>query len=71
MSNIKERLLGAITVMTDEQALALWNRIALEYVPEVEPDKWDLKMLEDIKNDPECREFLTEEEARKIIDGAE
>ncbi len=29
-------------------------------IPEKEPDEWDLKMLEEIENDPECHEYLVE-----------
>lgn len=52
MSNIKELIIGAITVMSDDEANKLWNVILKEYnqnwenIEEVDPDEWDLKMLD-------------------------
>ena len=36
MSNVKERLLGAITVMNEEEAMRLW-----EFVLELSGNGWD------------------------------
>lgn len=33
----------------------------------VEPDEFDIKMLESIKNDPDCSEFISSEEAMNEI----
>lgn len=68
MSNIKERLIGAITVMSDEQALQLWQRLVLESAPEVEPDEFDLKMLNAIENDPDCHTLATEKDVEDMLD---
>lgn len=63
MSNIKELIIGAITVMSDDEANKLWNVILKKYnqnwenIEEVDPDEWDLKMLDEIKKDPECKKF--------------
>ena len=33
----------------------------------VQPDDWDLKMLDDIKNNPDCNMFFDYESARKEL----
>lgn len=68
MSNIKERLIGAITVMSDEQALQLWHRLVLESAPEIEPDEFDLKMLNEIQNDPDCHTLATDDEVKNMLE---
>mgnify|MGYP007069852127 FL=1 len=67
MTAIKERLIGAITMMDDEKAQALWDMIVIHYapkkwedIPEEEPDAIDLQMLEEIDINPECHEFIKE-----------
>jgi len=63
MNATKERIIGAITVMDNRDADRLWNIISTQFtspwdnIKEVEPDEWDLQMLKDIENDPECKEF--------------
>lgn len=54
MSAVKERLIGAITVMSEERAKALWDAIVLGSVPAEEPDEIDMKMIAEIEDDPEC-----------------
>ena len=56
MSAVKERILGAITVMTDADAAAVWNFITDQFsnhswdnIEEIEPDEWDRQMLNDIR----------------------
>lgn len=50
--------------MNNEEAEKIWNIIVKEFsdpwsnIDEEEPDEWDLKMLDDIKNNPECNEFV-------------
>ena len=64
MENIKERIIGAVTVMSLDEANKIWDIILKEYsnswedIEEIEPDEWDIKTLEDIENNPECREFV-------------
>lgn len=41
-----------------------WNNI-----PEEDPDEIDLAMLRAIETDPECKEFLSAEESRKVLWG--
>lgn len=74
MSNIKERLLGAITVMTEADAYNLWLYIEnqhkeknLDDIEEVEPDEVDLKMLDEYENDtdPEKDETYSLEDCKK------
>ncbi|QNO17733.1 hypothetical protein [Caproicibacterium amylolyticum] len=67
MSNIKERLIGAITVMSEEQAQALWNKLVLDSAPETEPDEFDKKMLDAIEHDPDCHEFASDEEVERML----
>lgn len=73
MSAVKERILGAITVMNENDAQKLWNIIiekfgvSWENLEEVEPDDWDLQMLQEIKTNPECNEFVSEKEAMKEL----
>lgn len=63
MSRVKERLLGAITVMDEESAARLWDYVLemsnhdWDSIEEVEPDETDLRMLEMIQDDPDCRSF--------------
>lgn len=74
MGNIKERLLGAITVMSDEEAETIWSFIlqrhqidVWENIEEVVPDEIDLKMLDEAKRDPDCREFVSEKTAKREL----
>lgn len=76
MKALKERILGAITVMNDNDISRLWGIIADEFgnnetdwdsIPEEEPDEIDLQMLKEIKEDPDCREFVSSSEAEKIL----
>ncbi|WOC31354.1 MULTISPECIES: hypothetical protein [Caproicibacterium] len=69
MSNIKERLIGAITVMPEEQALALWNKLVLSSAPEVEPDDFDKMMLDAVEQDPDCHELASNEEVERLLHG--
>lgn len=63
MSNIKERLLGAITVMDDASAMQLWDFIlemsgsGWSSIEEVEPDEIDLQMIREVQSNPDCQEF--------------
>lgn len=33
----------------------------------ITPDEWDLKMLSDIKTNPDCKEFISADEAMKEL----
>ena len=73
MSAVKERILGAVTVMNENDAQILWNMIAQtfgvnwENIEEAKPDDWDMQMLGEIKDNPECHEFVSEEDAMKEL----
>lgn len=73
MSAVKERILGAVTVMNENDAEILWNMITRRFgvrwenVEEVAPDDLDLQMLHEIKTNPECHEFVSEEVAMKEL----
>ena len=73
MSSIKERLLGAITVMNEEEAEELWNFIQKTYsdpwayIEEETLDDFDLEMLRAAKSDPDCSIFVTPEELKTAI----
>lgn len=61
--NVKERIIGAVTVMSLDEASKLWDLISKEHavnwndIEEIEPDEWDLKMLKEIENNPDCKSF--------------
>jgi hypothetical protein len=67
MSAIKERIFGAVSVMSESDAAIVWKLI-LDNIPsrswddiEIErPDEWDQEMLKDISENPDCREFIAE-----------
>ncbi len=74
MTAIKERILGAVSVMSDADAETVWKLILTNFpkrswddIETVIPDEWDLKMLADVKNNPECHEFVSHEEAMKEL----
>lgn len=67
MSNIKERLIGAITIMSEEQAEKLWNKLLLDNAPEVAPDEFDTKMLKEIENDPDCHVPASDKEVNDLL----
>lgn len=74
MSNVKERILGAVTIMSDADAEIIWNLIQKHFVPltwddveEVEPDEWDLELLKNIEENSDCKEFMSSEEALKEL----
>ena len=67
MTAIKEKIISAVTVMSDDDAEMFWDIISQKFAPaswenieEEEPDEIDLQMLKAIENDPECHEFTKE-----------
>lgn len=72
MTNVKERILGAITIMSDEDADLLWKMIIDNFskwsnIEEVEPDETDIAMIREIETDPDCQSFVSSEEAMKEL----
>lgn len=63
MIAVKEKIFGAVTIMSNSDAENVWNFIVKQHSPswddieEVEPDAIDIQMLKEIEADPECREF--------------
>ncbi len=72
MSNIKERILGAVTVMSDNDANTLWKIIIenfsdWENIEEISPDETDIKMLNEISSNPDCASFVSQEDVLKEL----
>lgn len=75
MSAVKERILGAVSIMDDSDAESLWeyilstfrSRSSWDEIEEVEPDEIDLMMLKEIEEDPQCHEFISSEELMKEL----
>ena len=74
MNAIKEIIFGAVTVMNDSDAEKVWNFVIENLSPrswddieEVSPDEWDLKMLEDIDKNPDCHEYVSQDELLKEL----
>lgn len=76
MTAVKERILGAVTLMNDDTAEKFWRLIQDHFaitaktwddIKEAEPDAIDLKMLEDIASDPDCHEFISSDELMKEL----
>lgn len=74
MSAIKERIMGAISVMDDNDAEFVWNLIIHNFplrswdnIESVTPDEWDQKMLKEIQEDPDCKEFVSREDVLKEL----
>lgn len=74
MSAIKERILGAVTVMSEADAEKVW-KFVLDNLPsrswddigESALDEWDLKILDDIEHNPECHEFVSQEDVLREL----
>lgn len=76
MTAVKERIMGAVTLMNDQDAEKIWNLIQSHFVisskgwdniEEVIPDQIDLLMLKEIEDDPDCHEFVSSEDVRKEL----
>ena len=68
MSIAKERIIGAITVMNEEEANELWELIKAKYAKNwdeieiEEPDEWDRQMIKSVENNVDCQEFIPKEQ---------
>lgn len=74
MSEVKARLIGAITVMDEDGAQRLWDIVkrlysssSWETVEEVEPDEMDLQMLREIQTNPDCTTFASDTEVQAVL----
>lgn len=68
MTAVKEKIIGAVTVMSDNDAEAIWKLILEKYdsswdkIEEEIPDEIDIQMLDAIDKDPECHVFTNEKD---------
>lgn len=75
MTAVKERIIGAVSIMSDRDADIFWHIIQKHFtapalftnIEEVEPDEVDLMMLKEIENNPDCHEFISQEELMKEL----
>ena len=72
MSNIKGRILGAVTVMSESDASTLWELIIENFsdwtkIEEITPDELDVAMIQDISNNPECQQFVSSNDVMKML----
>lgn len=74
MNAIKERIIGAITVMNEDDAQFVWDVIQVKIAPKswddiesISPDDLDLQMLEEMKKDTSCHDFVSSEDAMKEL----
>lgn len=74
MSETKARLIGAITVMDESGAQRLWQIVqnlyssdAWENIQEEQPDEFDLQMILDAQQNPDCRTTAAPEELRSLL----
>ena len=71
---LKERIYGAVSIMNKEEVSYLWDIItsgfmhhSWEDIPEIMPDEIDLQMIKEMEDDPDCHEFVSEEEMLKEL----
>lgn len=74
MSEVKARLIGAITVMDEDGAQRLWSIVKRLYssngwdtVEEAEPDEIDLQMIREAQSDPDCSTFASDDEVQAVL----
>ena len=72
MSNVKERILGAITIMSEKDAEKVWELIQATFIlnnaEEVVPDPEELEALRAYQNgDPEYQPYITQDELMKEL----
>ncbi|NDO19501.1 hypothetical protein FMM68_07505 [Lachnospiraceae bacterium MD329] len=72
MSDVKERIVGAVTVMSETDANTLWKLIIdnfseWENIKEIVPDETDVKMLQEIEADTDCHTFMSSDTAMKEL----
>ena len=72
MSNVKERIFGAVTIMSEEDAVKVWNLIqgavALSNAEEVAPYPDELAAISAYKaGDPDYQPSISQEEVLKEL----
>lgn len=74
----KEKIKTMIDFMSEDDAETLLKYMLSEYqlfskekiwnkIEEIEPDHIDIQMLNDIKENPDCKEFISEEKLKKEL----
>lgn len=82
LMSIKEKLLKVIENCEEKDLYKIWVGIPTELkanfkayvfdeekniILEEEPDEFDFLMIEDIENNPDCNEFISQEDALKEL----
>ena len=72
MSNVKERIFGAVTIMSEEDAEKVWNLIQATFLlnnaEEVEPDAEEIKALSAYHSgNPDYQPTISQEEVIKEL----
>ena len=75
MTATKERIIGAVSIMSDKDADIFWRIIQNHFtapdlfanIEDTEPDETDLAMLKEIEHNPDCHEFISQEELMKEL----
>ena len=72
MSSVKERILGAITIMSEKDAEKVWELIQATFIlnnaEEVVPEPEELEAIRAYQNgDPEYQPYITQDELMKEL----
>lgn len=74
MSEVKARLIGAITVMDEAGAKRLWEIVKSLYasdgwdsIEEELPDEIDLQMIREAQTDPDCTAWASDAEVQAVL----
>ena len=71
MSELKSRVISAISEMEGSRLEAVWyfitrlRGVSWDSIPEVQPDEWDIELLDRTASDAECDEFISSGQAKK------
>ena len=69
MSAAKERIIGAVTVMREEEAARIWDFIKVQFgFAEDEPSEDEIKIIQAYKNkDNEYQPYISNEELKQDL----
>ena len=72
MSDVKERSIGAVTIMNDKDAAKVWElfqgAFAFFNAPEEQPDPEDLEVIAAYQNnDPDYQAHFPSEDVKKLL----
>ena len=74
MEAMKLKVIAIVLGMSDTEINALWEYLrknqapAWEEIPEEAPDAWDIEMLREAAEDPDCHEFYSEAETKRLLE---